>query len=259
MNHLFRILALLGPLLQFAAAFAASAAVDYNRPDTDDSIAIPLYLEPGGFAFAVWPVIFISFSMLGFYQLRKQFSEDPRFIRGRPFIFLTGLGNTIWFYGDVNGILTICTIGFVLMLLSLIQLNNLFSLGKKSSSINERWFINFPISLFFGWITVAFPIGITLWLITDFEITGEAFLSPEIWSASIILAALGLFSTLYVKKRVSSFFVSVGNWGLFWIFAANMGQQPLIAYTALIALVTLVILILRKKLLLDKETLIEAS
>lgn len=247
MKRFFAILALVGPLMQFAAAFVASSAVNYDRPDTNDSIPVPLYLEPGGFAFAVWPVIFIAFSLLGIYQLKPSRLEDQRFIKARPFIFLSGFANTVWFYGDVNGDLLICTIAFITMLLCLLKLNDIFELGSPSQSINERWFVKFPISLFFGWITVAFPIGITLWLITDFGITGREFLTPQIWSIIIIAIALSIFGILYWKRKVSTVFVVVGIWGLFWIFFKNLNVKEGLAYAALVACVLLAIEIIIAK------------
>ena len=239
MKRLSALLAFIGPVMQFVAAFMTSSAVNYDRPNTNDSIPVPLYLEPGGLAFAIWPVIFIAFVLLGIYQLKPSRLDDSRFVKGRPFIFLAGLGNTIWFYGDVNSILSICTIGFIIMLVSLAKLNNIFFLGEKSVSIHERWFIKFPISLFFGWITVAFPIGITLWLITDFGLTGESFLGPEAWSALIIVVAFGVFATLYWLEKVSIVFLIAGIWGLSWIFVANINDKMILAMLAALAAVFL--------------------
>lgn len=240
MKKLFVVLALLGPIMQFVAAFVASSAVDFDRPDTGVGLPVPLYLEPGGFAFAIWPVIFIAFVLLGIYQAHPSRLDDPRWIQARPFVFLSGLGNTIWFYGDVNGMLLICTIGFIIMLFSLTKLNNVFALGEKSVSVNERWFIKFPISLFFGWITVAFPIGITLWLITDFGITGQAWLSPALWSSIILVVAGSLFAWLFWQRWVSKIFLLTGVWGFFWIYVANASSALLVGYTALAVTLLLV-------------------
>ena len=255
MKKLFSLLAFIGPVMQFVAAFIASNAVDYDRPDINDSIPVPLYLEPAGLAFAIWPVIFIAFLLLGIYQLKPSRLNDLRFARGRPYIFLSGLGNTIWFYGDVNGILSICTVGFVIMLVSLTKLNNIFSLGEKSASINERWFIKFPISLFFGWITVAFPIGITLWLIKDLGITGQSFLGPEGWSLIIVIAAFSLFAALYWFEKVSIVFPVTGIWGLGWIFASNINDKMLLAMAAALAAVFLFAELIIVRFDLKKEIL----
>ncbi len=241
MKKLWVYLAFLGSVMQFAAAFIASNAQEFDRPDTVSKLPVRLHLLPGGLAFAIWPVIFISFVLLGAYQLKPSRLEEERFIQARPFIFLSGLGNTIWFVGDVYQVLTICIIGFILMLGSLIYLNSIFRLGEKSASIYERWFINFPVSLFFGWITVAFPIGVTLWFIKDFGWTGEMFLSPDLWSTLVVLAAFGLFSFLSLTKKVSIVFLSVGIWGLFWIYFRNANTGLLVGYAALLATALLIV------------------
>ncbi|MEL6254362.1 MAG: hypothetical protein AAFR87_20305 [Bacteroidota bacterium] len=246
MKNILRYLAFLAPILQLATALIASSAVDFNRPDTDDMIPVPLYLEPGGFAFVIWPVIFITFILLGIYQLGKNRHNDSRFILGRKYIVTSCLGNIIWFYGDVYNNLFICTIGFVIMLISLLVLNNIFQLGEVSKDFKDKWLVKMPVSLFFGWITVAFPIGITLLLISEFGLTGEDFLSPAIWSSFVIVFALGIFLSLFILRKVSTFFVGTGVWGFFWIFMANRVDQTLIAYTAIGATIVLSISIFLK-------------
>lgn len=241
MKKLWTFLALMGAILQLAAAFITSQMNDFSNFENKYGLPEKLYLQPGGPAFIIWSVIFISFILLGIYQAKPSLLNDERFVKARPYIFLSGIGNVIWFYGDTTVVLVICTLGFTMMLVSLTKLNILFSLGERSQSYQEFWFIAFPISLFYGWITVAFPIGITLWLMSDFQISGNEFLSPDIWSTLIIFIALGIFSVLYWFGKVSFVFVSAGIWGLYWIYARNANADLILGYAALFAAIVLVL------------------
>lgn len=243
MNNLFRWLAFLGPIMQFGMSIISVFITDFIDLKSKYSLSENLYLQPYFPAFFIWNIIFLSFIGLGIYQLNSSLKEDPLWITGRPYVFASCLGNTIWFLGDFYTNLSISLVGFVIMLIALTQINNIFSLGKKKYSTIEFALIKFPISVFYGWITIAFPIGVTLWLMKNFGLSGRELFSPEIWSAIVIFVALAIFGSLYFKDKVSTTYVVVGIWGLYWIFVANNNIYPIIAYSALFSIAILIILI----------------
>lgn len=241
MRQLFTILAFLGPVLQILAAAVSVFVNNFGDFRSKYGIAERLYLQPASPAFIIWNLIFLSFLALGIYQLRPSLRHDERFVKARPFIFLSGLGNCIWFYGDIQVMLSICTVGFLIMLISLSRLNVIFDLGECSANPRDWWLVKFPISIFYGWITIAFPIGITLWLMTDFGLTGYEIGTPVIWSVAIVVVALGIFSMLFWRGWVSPVFQLTGIWGLFWIYRANVNPEPILAYASLTAALILLI------------------
>lgn len=241
MKKLYVFLAFIGPLMQFGMAILSVFVTDFIDLKTKYGLAEELYLEPAPFAFMIWNFIFLSYISLGFYQLRPALLNDPQWMQARPYIFLSTLGNTIWFLGDFQANLFISLIGFLTMLLTLTKLNNIFSLGQRSPSYAHFWFVKFPISLFYGWISIAFPLGVTLWLMQAFGISGNEVFNPEIWSSMVVIIALGIFGSLYLGHKVSPIYLLAGIWGLFWIFVANryLGNM-ILAVTAAFAVFFLV-------------------
>ncbi len=232
MKLLLTVLAFLGPIMQFAMAIVSVFVTDFADLQSKYGIPEPLYLEPAPMAFLIWNVIFLSYIALGIYQLQPSLRHDPQWTKARPYVFLSCLGNIIWFLGDFQANLFISLIGFTLMLLTLTQLNMIFQLGESSSSPSERWLVKLPISIFYGWITIAYPLGFTLWLMQEFRLTGREVFSPEIWSTLIVLVALLIFATLLWLRKVSLVYVCAGIWGLYWIYQSNTGLREVLAITA---------------------------
>ncbi|MEO1051373.1 MAG: hypothetical protein AAFX87_12160 [Bacteroidota bacterium] len=253
MKTLFRILAFLGPLLQFGMAILSVFVTDFIDLKTKYGLPEELYLEPAGAAFAVWNIIFLSFIVLGIYQLKPSLKDDQRWVSARPFIFVSCMGNIIWFLGDFSTNLTISLFGFLIMLVTLTKLNNIFKLGEKSVSQRERWLVKFPISIFYGWISIAFPLGVTLWLMQTFGLSGYEVLSPEAWSVLVIVVALAIFGYLLWKRKVSVVFISAVVWGLFWIFVANLNDKLSLTIAASAAATLLLIELVVVKLALNKR------
>ncbi|MEO1655110.1 MAG: hypothetical protein AAFU64_16300, partial [Bacteroidota bacterium] len=70
---------------------------------------------------------------------------------------------------------------------------------------------------------------------------GNELFNPEIWSAIVVMVALGIFGSLYLGRKVSPVYLFAGIWGLFWIFVANryMGNM-ILAVSAAFAVLFLV-------------------
>lgn len=241
MTNIWRWLALFGPLLQFGMALLSVFVTDFIDLETKYGLPEPLYLLPAGPAFLIWNIIFLSYIALGIYQLRQPLRTDARWVQARPYVFFSCLGNSVWFLGDFSTNLTVSLFGFLIMLLTLTRLNHLFELSEKSPNGSVRWFVKFPISIFYGWVSVAFPIGVTLWLMADLGLEAGNPTGVDRWSSAILMIAFGLFSFLWLTQRVSLFYSAVGVWGFFWIYIGNSGSDRLLTDVALA--VTLLLLI----------------
>lgn len=241
-STLLPILGFLGPLIMFCAFLYVSIFIGNVRQE--DNLIIPLYLVPAGLAFLIWPVIYFYMLYVGIYQLRSEVKSDSRFQQAAPLLLINGMANALWFYADYTQNNSLVILTFLVMLGTLIKLNNLFELGKTSPNPKEFWRIKVPFSLYFGWITIAFPVGVTLWLIADFQFTGGSYHGNMWWASSILLVAGTIIGSLYTFKAVSSIFLGTTIWGLFWIGVNNVNSNPSITYTAWALAVLLLLLII---------------
>ena len=96
-----------------------------------------------------------------------------------------------------------------------------------------------PICLYSGWITVATIANIAAYL-SKIGWDG-GFLSEEIWTIIMILAAT-LINAIIIFKRNMREFALVGVWALFAIFVRHNGELNSVAYTALAGAIVLFLL-----------------
>lgn len=253
MNKALRILALIAPILMFVVSILMIFVVGFNVTSTMDAPPIPLYLNPAGYAFIIWQFIYIGFITLGIYQYSKGFKEDERFIQSRKYIILNSLLNSIWFLGTLTNQLWLTVVCIVGLLLTLIKLSIIFDLGKQGRDSKEKYFIKLPLSLYFGWITLATPINISSWLLTDLRWTGELTFGAQGWSVLILAVAFAIITVLYFTKKANGAYLLVGVWGLVAIFVANQRLENIVGYTALSLAVALVVVLIATRTIKNQQ------
>lgn len=198
-------------------------------------------LTPAGYAFAIWGLIYMALAIFALYQaadlFNQKYTRDFVLDIGWWFI-IANLANAAWvwaFTGDQIGLsLLIMVVIFIALLKVVLQLNM------------ERWdapnpiifYIWWPISLYFGWITVALIINVPAYL-SAIGYNGQP-LGAELWAILILVIAAFLFITMTWKRNMREA-ANVGVWGIVAIAVKNWTNHPVVAWTALI--VALVIFI----------------
>jgi cell division protein FtsW (lipid II flippase) len=253
MNKSLRILALIAPILMFVVSILMIFALGFNVTSTMDAPPIPLYLNPSGYAFIIWQFIYIGFIALGTYQYSSRFKDDERFIQSRKYIILNSLLNSIWFLGTLTNQLWLTVVCIVGLLFTLIKLSIIFDLGKQGRDSKEKYFLKLPLSLYFGWITLATPINISSWLLTDLRWTGELTFGAQGWSVLILVVAFTIITVLYFTKKANGAYLLVGVWGLVAIFVANQRLENIVGYTALSLAVALVVVLIATRTIKNQQ------
>ena len=214
-----------------------------------------IYIEPAGYSFGIWFIIYLGFMAMGMYQCSPKQWNDPSFIQARPYIILNSIANVAWIVVIINrnqGISLICSI---IILATLIQLARFFEIGKASTNPWEQYLVKIPISAYFGWITLMFPINIVSHLITETDWLGDSMLNTEMGSTLILIATFILAFLLFLKNQVNLNYILVVIWGLIAIFVANLYTSQLVAFSALglsIGLLVTYFLVERQQMELNK-------
>lgn len=247
MKKTLQILAFLAPIAMFLGSILTILWVGFDIPEKNVS-NVWFYLDPAAYAFIIWQFIYIGFIVLGSFQLSRKYLDDPRFLKARKYIILNAMANGLWFVGSSFSMLWLTVVCMLTLLYTLIKLAVIFDLGKISPNTKETLCIRIPITLYFGWITLATPINISAFLLKELGWTGAGVMPPQIWSALVLAVASVIVSGLYLQKKVTMLFVFVAVWGLFAIYVANQSADNLVGYTALILSGLLLLLVFGSKL-----------
>jgi hypothetical protein len=198
-----------------------------------------VYFVPAGYVFSIWGLIYVGLILYAVYQALPAQRNNPR-LRATGYLFvLSCLANIAWLFLWHYEIflLTLVAMGALLVLLIAIYLQ--LGIGRVAVSTAERWLIQLPFSIYLGWISVATIANVTS--VLDYLNWGGWGLSPEMWTAIMLLAGVGLaFGMAFSRGDLAYGLVII------WAFAGiavKHGGTPFVATAAWIA-VGLVVLAL---------------
>ena len=110
------------------------------------------------------------------------------------------------------------------------------TLPESPASPAETWLARIPFSIYFGWLTVATILNVTVYLkSTDFSLMG---LSEQAWAMAILIVGLVVGAIIFNRYR-SVAYILVFTWAYVAIAAEQTGysQVQLIAGAGAIAAV----------------------
>ena len=226
-------IALASTILMFASPVVSIALYGWNFVSNVEPLPSLFYLEPAGYSFIIWGLIYLGFLALGIYQVLPNQLRDKRFVRARKFIMASALVNIAWILAARMNLMWIMLLCTVIILYALIRLAALLELGKPSYDIRERLWVKVPIGAYFGWITLITPLSATGFLLYKFGWTTPSFLTPELWSVVALVGFFALVLVLLLRQQVNLSYLIVVIWGLFAIFISNLGNSHLVGFTAL--------------------------
>lgn len=215
------------------------------------SDSYPNLFVPAGLTFAIWGIIYFLLILFAIYQIRILLTKEPKdyeFIQKIGVLFIIGsLGNIAWiFFWHYEQVLL--SLGAMLLLfISLLGIYLRLNIGKASVTMQQKYFVHIPISVYIGWITVATVANVTA-LLVDIDWQGFG-INPGTWTI-LILAIVTLLTCLilFTRKDIAYSFVVI--WALLGIFIKRTASDPVfgirqdIANTAAIAIIIIVLFIL---------------
>ncbi|SHH19584.1 hypothetical protein [Marivita hallyeonensis] len=165
-------------------------------------------VQPAGYAFAIWGLIYLWLIVGAVFGLIKR-SDDPDWAPMRPPLVLSlAIGATWLPVANLSPVLATILIWAMLATAFL----SLFRVGDT-----DRWFQQAPVAIYAGWLTAASSVSIGLLL------GGYGVLSGT-WSA-IVALSIGLVIALvaqYRLHRAPEYGITV-IWALIAVIVANSG------------------------------------
>jgi len=223
--------------------------VPLNDMTTQDlSDALPNLFVPAGITFSIWSVIYLLLIVFAVYQARGLFSDvelPTPYLEDIHYLFIiNGLANMAWIFLWHYQFVALSLIALVVVFGSLMMMYLNLDIGKREVPLTNKLAVHVPISVYFGWSTVALVANVNATLVDLDLVTNNTFLgiAEGIWTI-IIIAVVVLITLAVIYDRKDIGYSLVIMWALFGIYLkrivanAPYGVREDIAYTALLGAV----------------------
>lgn len=196
-----------------------AAAVVGSQSDQQET---PTLVDPAGYAFSIWFVIFAGNLAFAAYQLRPQQRDDPRLDRAvAPFVVgqLMGAAFAVASLADMTRLGQAATAGyFVAAVVTYVALG----VGVGPADYARRLAAWVPASLSAGWLLAATIVASASFLQNDAQLSAP-FGAPIFWASLVLLVAAATGVAL-IRLRDDITYALVVAWAL---VAVSVEQQRL--------------------------------
>ena len=175
-------------------------------------------IQPAGYAFAIWSVIYlwlITHAVLGLWK----HTENPAWDAPRlPLIAAIALGSAWLSIAPVAPIWATVTI--------LIMAATAIAAFLRADTETDRWLLSGPIAILAGWLSAAAAVS------TGVVAAGYGLLTDTSSALAMIIATLMVATTVQRRKPRMPVYGLTVIWALAGIVVANAGLNPAVAITA---------------------------
>ncbi|MBC7572636.1 MAG: tryptophan-rich sensory protein [Spirosoma sp.] len=201
-------------------------------------------ITPAGYAFSIWGVIFLGLLAFAIYQALPSQRENVRFRAIGWLVVVNTLANAIWSPLFNNEMIGVALLVILVMLATAVMIEQRLLMQLRTPIVStdldatlpespttpaETWLARIPFSIYFGWLTVATILNITVYLkATAFN---TQLLSSPTWAAAILVVGLVIGAWVFNRFR-SVAYMLVFAWAYVAIGAGqgNVGQTAMIAW-----------------------------
>ncbi|WP_128515914.1 hypothetical protein [Tabrizicola thermarum] len=212
------------PLILLLATIAFGLAPLVTPPFTGyDPALFPVdigrpAIQPAGYAFAIWSVIYLWLIAHAVYGLWKR-AEDPVWAPSRlPLTVAIGVGVVwLWIAGQsaVWGTVTIWIMAAGALMAFL-----------RAPTEPDRWLLSGPLAIFAGWLTAAAAVS------TGVLIAGYGVLSNSASALAMLGLVLGIALAVQGRKPRMPVYGLTVVWALVGVIVVNRADNMLVAGTA---------------------------
>lgn len=209
-------------------------------------------ITPAAFTFSIWSLLYTSLFVMVIGHLYLAYKKPENYIINRelqiigPVFAINQLAIGLWVYLWLNDY-----IGLSLVLI-LVQLYTLYVISQRLSLLNPKlgkvslFLTQLPLSLYFGWITIATLANFAAW-ISSLGWLAETHLDVYL-SYVLLLVAIAVGAvTIYFRHNI--FYGLVFIWALYGIAMHRLEigdpRYGNITYLSLFGIVVLLLLIIR--------------
>ncbi len=180
----------------------------------------PTFITPAGYAFAIWGLIYLGVIAFTIYQL---FAAKSKHLDGiRSLFILSCAANIGWLYAWHNQYLGLSLIAMLVLLSSLVLIN-LQTRGCKQTA--DIWFVKAPFSIYFGWVSIATVLNVSIYLIST-GITVNDSTSSII--GSVLLITVTVIGVIIREKLNIALYPVTLAWAIAAIAVKQSGKTAIV-------------------------------
>lgn len=193
--------------------------------NADISAKYTTLVTPAGYAFSIWGLIFLGLLGFAIYQALPSQRHNPRFRSAGPWYIINAIGNALWSPIFNQEWIATALVVILIMFVSLFMVMEGLRINPRTQAAMmrpvkapETWLARVPFSIYFGWLTVATIINITVWFkATSFDLSG---LSEPVWAMGVLVLGLVVGAVLYNRYRSAAYMLVFT-----WAYAAIAAKQ----------------------------------
>ena len=225
----------------------------FNGQTTGEvSAKVPVLFTPASYVFGIWGVIYLLLLVFVIYQALPA-QHNALFLERIGFWFLVScLLNCTWLFFWHYEYFTLTVFVMFGLLASLIIIYQRLDIGRRRVSRKEYFFVNLPLGVYLGWISVATLANVAIVLRT-LHIDNLGF-PPVLFTLLLLLLAAGLGIGMILRRNEIAYPVVI-SWALTGIAVRHQQVLPLVALPAAILACAVMIALLLVRLERNPELL----
>lgn len=209
-----------------------------NVGQLSNTVFSPVLIIPANYAFAIWGLVFTGLIAFGIYQLQTSQRQNPRLRQSGYLLVFASMAQCAWIYLFLTRHFSLSVIAMLGTLGSLVGMYMRLGIAEERVSRQERWFIQIPVSIYLGWISVATVLNMAIAL---YILNWDAWnIAPEIWTI-VMMAVSASIAALITYFRHDIVFTLVIVWALLAIAIRHV-DMPLIAITGVVISIGLILI-----------------
>jgi hypothetical protein len=217
MHRLPALILLLATIAFAAAPFITPPFTGYRPGQFPVEILRPA-IQPAGYAFAIWSVIYLWLIVHAGYGVWQR-SMDPAWARVRLPLTVAVLLGTIWL--SIAGSSPIWATVVIW-----IMAGAAIAAFLRAPTEPDRWLLSAPTAIFAGWLSAASAVS------TGVLLAGYGWLSDTGAALAILALVLGLAAAVQWQKPSMPVYGATVIWALIGVVVANAGLNATVALAA---------------------------
>lgn len=217
------ILSWLGFMAMIAANWAANGLPINGYTTGEISAFYPNAFVPAGFTFSIWGIIYLALFLMLMFSAKYLDGPHAQLLNSAlPLFLLTCVLNIGWIIAWHYLQTLLSVVIMVLFLGTLALLTARLGIGLPLGNARLKWVLHVPISIYFGWITVAILANVTALLVSmGWDGYGMA---ESAWAMILMLIAIAA-ALIMLQWRKDAFYALVIVWALFGIGSRQTALQ----------------------------------
>ena len=184
-------------------------------------------IQPAGYAFAIWSVIYLWLIAHAVYGLWKRGENAAWDVVRLPLALAVAVGAVWLSIAGVSAIWGTVTIWIMAGAAILAFL--------RADPAIDRWMLSAPTAIFAGWLSAASAVS------TGVMIAGYGWLSDTGAAAAMLAVVLGIAVTIQMRRPAMPIYGLTVTWALVGVIVANSSANPIVAILAASGIVVMAV------------------